>query len=115
MTDILAAAWRRIPAKPFLAGYLALYLLMLWVLAQGGLDPVEPLFVLGTLGLFFTLLAWLLTRRATPPAPLAILPGAETAALLAYLVVFAFGFLGWALSWLKAALPDPRVHALAVT
>ena len=113
--NLILRGWAAIPAKPFVFGYLALYALTLTALTRyEGFDPTEALFVLGTLGVVFTTLAWVLTRKATEaPAPVQR-PGMETLALTLYLVLFAFGFLGWGLSELKAALPDPRTHALAV-
>lgn len=111
----VSRAWEAIPAKPFVFGYIAVYTVLLVLMVQAGaLEPAEPLFVLGVLGILFTALAWVLTRRTERPAPPAMRAGAESGAIVLYLLVFAFGFLGWGLSWLKAALPDPRTHDLAV-
>lgn len=115
--SLLKRVWSAIPAKTFVSGYLALYALCLFLLARyEDFDLTEPLFVFVVLGIGFTCIAWLLTLgvRAAPAAPLARL-GAEAAAVTLYLLLFAFGFLGWGLSWLKAALPDPRLHMAAVT
>ncbi len=116
MMDKLSRSWAAVPAKPFVFGYLALYALMLYLLARfESFDPSEPLSVLGILGVGFTFLAWLLTL-GLPRIPLRLgKPAAEALAVTVYLLVFAFGFLGWGMSWLKAALPDPRAHMLAVT
>lgn len=108
--------YNRIPAKPFVFGYAALYALLLVLMVQAGaLTPVEPLFVMAVLGVGFTFLAWLLTRRTERPALPPMRAGAESGAILLYLLVFAFGFLGWGLSWLKLNLTDPRSHDLAVS
>lgn len=112
---LLARGWAALPAKPYVFGYLALYAATLTGLTlYSGFDPTEALFVLCTLGIVFTSVAWLLTRKSKPAAAAVARPKAEALALLLYLVVFAFGFLGWGLSWLKASLPDPRMHMAAV-
>jgi membrane protease YdiL (CAAX protease family) len=114
--DLIKRIWAAIPAKPFVFGYLALYAATLTGLTlYTGFDPTEALFVLFTLGVVFTFVARLLTREAQAPAPSVPRPRAEALALFAYLVVYAFGFLGWGLSWLKHSVPDPRLHYVAVT
>lgn len=113
--NIAQRAWAALPAKPFVFGYLTLYTLTLTTLTlYTGFDPVEGLFVLLTLGLGFSTLAWLVTRSDVASRPEVTKPRAESLVLIVYLAVFAFGFLGWGLSFLKQALPDPRVHMVAV-
>ncbi len=59
MDNMLTRTYARIPAKPFVFGYAALYVLMLGLLAGSEhFDVGEPLFVLGVLGIGFTGLAW---------------------------------------------------------
>lgn len=114
---LFSRAWSAIPAKPFAFGYLALYAVMLALLARlESFGLAEPLFVFTVLGVCFTFVAWLVTRRNQVPAVLApSRPGAEALAVTLYLVLYAFGFLGWGLSWLKDSVPDPRYHMLMVT
>ncbi len=57
-----------------------------------------------------------MTRRVAPAAvPMPVRPLPEALAVTAYLVLYAFGFLGWGLSWIKDNVPDPRYHMLMVT
>lgn len=105
-----------LPAKRFVFGYLALYALMLFLLARyEHFGLAEPLFVVGSIGITFTFVGWLVTCHCPPVRVKVNRPVAEALAIIVYLVVFAFGFLGWGLSALKADLPDPRLHMLAVT
>lgn len=115
MTNPIATFYQRIPAKPYIAGYLALYFLTLWVLARyAGFDPGDAIGVFLTLGVGFTFLAWLFTLKSRAEAPVIQRPGLEMGAVFLYLLIFAFGFLGYGLSWLKQAFTDPRSHDLAV-
>ena len=86
--------------------YALAYAVALFVLArEPGFSAVEPLFVLGVLGIAFPLLALGLTRRvAANPDPITQ-PGREAAAALLWLAVFAIGVLGWGFTALRAALP----------
>lgn len=113
----MSRAWSALPAKPFVFGYIALYALTLALLVRfEDFGLTEPLFILGTLGIGFTFIAWLVTRnRQTPAVAVPARPKAEALAVTLYLVIFAFGFLGWGLSWLKDNVPDPRYHMLMVT
>ena len=113
--NIAQKGWDSIPAKPYVFGYLALYGLTLWVLARYvGFDPGDAIGVFLTLGLGFTFLAWLFTLKSRAEAPVLRRPGVEMGAVFAYLVIFAFGFLGYGFSWLKQEFTDPRAHDLAV-
>lgn len=99
----------------FLAGYIALYGLMLGLLARyQGYDPTEALFVLAVFGVAFPSLGWALTRGLGPAAIDIPRPGWETALVCAYLALFAFGVLGYGFTWLRDHLPDARAHELAV-
>ena len=116
MANPFSTLFLRIPAKRFVFGYAALYALTLALLMRfEHFGLVEPLFVLGTLGIGFTFLAWLVTRRERVTPVEVARPAAEAGAVTLYLLLFAFGFLGWGLSWLKATFPDPRYHMVMVT
>lgn len=117
MHYFLIRLWRRIPAKPFVFGYLALYAVTLALLARfEHFGLTEPLFIFTILGMGFSGVAWIATRGVHAAAPVApAKPRAEALAVTAYLVLFAFGFLGWGLSWIKENVPDPRYHMLMVT
>lgn len=116
MDNILTRLYHRIPAKPFVFGYLALYVLTLMTLVRfEGVDPSEPLLVFGVLGVGITALAWCMTRRsslATVPMPVKPLP--EALAVAGYLLLYAFGLLGWGFTWLRDNVPDPRYYVLMV-
>ncbi|WP_167284985.1 CPBP family intramembrane glutamic endopeptidase [Marilutibacter alkalisoli] len=80
---------------------------LLFLSREPDFSIVEPLFLLGIVGLAFPLLAWLLTRSRIPmaaaqaPAPRA--PGLP--AVLAYLAAFAVLVLGWGFSAINGAFP----------
>lgn len=113
--NILMRGWVALPAKPFVFGYLALYALTLGVLARyAGFDPGDALGVFCTLGVLFTFLAWLFTRKHRAASPSLRQPGVEMAVVSAYLLVFAIGVLGYGFTWLKQDFTDPRDHTLAV-
>lgn len=113
--NLIQKGWGAIPAKRYIAGYLILYALTLWVLARfAGFDPGDALGVFATLGVGFTFLAWLFTLKSRAEAPQIHRPGLEMGVVFAYLLLFAFGVLGYGFSWLKQAFTDPRSHDLAV-
>lgn len=100
----------------FLAGYAALYGLCLSLLAHyQDYEPSEALFVLGAFGMLLPLFAWGLTRGARPAPPAVRRPGFETALILLYLLLFAFGVLGFGFTWLRDAFPEARGHTVAVS
>ncbi|HEX9187760.1 MAG TPA: CPBP family intramembrane glutamic endopeptidase [Vicinamibacteria bacterium] len=70
-----------------------------------GFAAGEALAGMVVFGLLFSLVALGVTRGATPRPVEVRRPGRELAAVTAYLVVFAAGFLGWGLSALRAAVP----------
>ena len=98
-----------------LGAYALAYAIALVVLArEPGASVVEPLFVLGVLGIAFPLLALLLTRATTAtPDPIAQ-PRAEAGAALAWLAIFAIGVLGWGFSALRAAIAQGTAQELAI-
>ncbi len=65
-------------------------------------------------GFLFSLAALWTTRGATPRPVAVKSAGRELAAMVAYLVVFAVGFLGWGLSALRAAVPGEPTQFIAL-
>ena len=98
-----------------LAAYAVIYALALAHLArQPGFGVGEPLAILVIFGGFMSALAWLTTRGIVPrPHPVRD-PARESLVLLAFLAVFALGFLGWGLSALKAAVTAQPAQELLV-
>ena len=74
-----------------------------------GFDLGEPLLVLAVMGLGFSALAWLVTRKLVP-LPFAVMqPARETATLLIYLVPLT-AYLAWGRNLLgRFAIPEPRL------
>ena len=98
-----------------LAAYAVIFALALAHLArQPGFGVGEPLAILVIFGGFMSALAWLTTRGIVPrPHPVRD-PARESLVLLAFLAVFALGFLGWGLSALKAAVTAQPAQELLV-
>jgi len=87
---------RWLPAWP-LAAYAGLYAgCLLLLVRREGVDPAEPLFVLATIGIGFSALAWWATRGLTPRECRVRFPRREGLAILAYLVVLTV-FITWGL------------------
>ena len=98
---------------------IATYLLLLGLsLAQlgtrPGLAPGEAVAGMIVFGLFFSVAALWATRGATPRSVVVKQAGRELAAIVAYLALFAVGFLGWGLSALRAAVPGEPAQAIAL-
>jgi membrane protease YdiL (CAAX protease family) len=84
-------------------------------LAAKDADWTFPIFSLAIFGVALTLLGLQLTRRADAPAIAVSRPRFETGWLLAYLALYAFVMLGWALSWVReafAAGPDQEIAVM---
>ena len=79
-----------------------------------GADWVFPFVSLGIFGGALSGLAWFLTRKCDAPDVPVPRPGIELAALLAFLAIYAFVFLGWGLGALKAAVVAERPQEIAV-
>ncbi len=108
-----SAAPASLPVR-WLAGYLAVWAAAVAYLALKGADWSFPLVSLGVFGAALPGLALLLTRNARP-APIPVLrPGRELAAVVAFLAVYALGFLGWGMGALRHALPPGREQELLV-
>jgi membrane protease YdiL (CAAX protease family) len=79
-----------------------------------GEDWVFPFVSLGIFGGALSGLAWFLTRKCDAPGVPVPRPGLELAAILAFLLLYAFVFLGWGLGALKEAVVGPRSQEVAV-
>src|SRR5512143_351319 len=66
------------------------------------------------LGLALSAAAFAATRGAVPRPQVVRHPGRELAAITAYLVLFAFGFLGWGLSAVRGAVTTEPARSIAV-
>jgi membrane protease YdiL (CAAX protease family) len=91
-------------ALPCWLGYALLWAAALAYLAAKGGDWTFPIAVLLIFGVVASGLAWLLTRRAAIAEVPVARPPLELGAVLAYLVAYAFLFLGPGLSALRAAI-----------
>jgi len=85
----------------------------LYLFARGA-DWAFPIASLTIFGGALSGLAWFLTRKTDAPAVPVPRPGIELAALLAFLLLYAFIFLGWGLGALKAAVSAGRPQEVAV-
>jgi membrane protease YdiL (CAAX protease family) len=94
--------------------YLAAWGVATLYLFVSGADWVFPIASLTIFGGALSGLAWFLTRNSEPPAVPVPRPGIELTALLGFLLLYAFVFLGWGLGALKAAVTDPRPQEVAV-
>jgi membrane protease YdiL (CAAX protease family) len=93
--------------------YLLLWALSTFYLYRAGADWSFPIISLGIFGIALSGLAWVLTRRSNAPAVPVARPRIEAAALLLYLLFYAFVVLGWAMGAVKAAVPPGQAQELA--
>ena len=92
-------------AVAFVVAYLLAWIAADAYLALKGVDWTLPAISLVVFGAALPLLGIALTRKAVPlPIPVKR-PGLELSGLLAFLVVYAVGFLGWGMSATRAAVP----------
>ncbi|MBU1375524.1 MAG: CPBP family intramembrane metalloprotease [Alphaproteobacteria bacterium] len=94
-----------LPPLAFAGLYVALWGGSTAYLAFKGADWTFPLISLGIFGLALSGLAWVLTRAARPPAILVQRPTVELAAVLAFLAIYAVGFLGYGMTFVKGVFP----------
>lgn len=99
-------------------GYLTLYL-FIWggavlYLRHTGAEWTFPLISLGVFGLGLSLLTLVLTHWSNPDPVIVKRPALETGAILAFLVVYAFGFLGWSMQSLQQAIPAGQGQEMAI-
>lgn len=96
------------------AGYLACWSVATAYLAVKGADWSFPIVSLGIFGVGLSAIAWMLTRRSdAPPVPVAR-PRVEAGAVVAYLLVYAFLFLGWGISAVRGAVAAGQARETAV-
>lgn len=110
-------AMTRPPVLPPLA-FAGLYA-VLWggstaYLAIKGADWSFPIISLVVFGLAFSGIAWALTRSARPPAIVVRRPALELGAILAFLAVYAVGFLGFGMTMVKGVFPPGPQQELLV-
>jgi membrane protease YdiL (CAAX protease family) len=101
-------------ALSFVGAYLVLWCAATGYLGFKGADWVLPAISLGVFGAALPALSIALTRKAVPPAIIVRRPVLELAALLAFLVVYAVGFLGWGMNETRAAVPAGREQELLI-
>jgi membrane protease YdiL (CAAX protease family) len=70
-----------------------------------GSSPLRPVIALLSFGVLLPGAVWLFTRGSKPRLPPIEHPMRELFAVLAYLIVYAFYFLGWATGAVRAATP----------
>lgn len=75
---------------------------------------VEPLFLLGSLGLAFPALAWLLTRKPRTVSPPLSRPSTALTPMLVYLLVFSIAVLGWGFSAIHARWPEEPAQSIVL-
>lgn len=93
--------------------------LVLWTAATGylaakGADWTLPAISLAVFGAALPLLSIGITRKNAPPGIAVRRPRLELCALLAFLVLYAVGFLGWGMSATRSAVPPGREQELLV-
>ncbi len=97
-----------------LFGYLLLYAVTLFGMNRAWRFAVaEPLFVLGILGVGFSLAAWLLTIRTSPLAYHVANPGRELASLMGYLLPLA-AYITWGGGIMRRYVPADPGNAFAI-
>ena len=107
-------SWIKARAAIFVAAYLVVWAAATAYLAAKGADWTLPTVSLGVFGAALPLLSIALTRRAEPSSIPVRRPRLELWALLAFLVLYAVGFLGWGMSATRAAVPAGREQELLV-
>ena len=109
-----ASASSRHTGIALLAGYFALYAVMLLAMRRAGnFDVTEPLLVLAILGFGFSLAAWLLTIRVKPLPYSVNEPKRELAVILAYLPLV-MAFITWGLGFLRGYVLAEPAHSTAI-
>jgi membrane protease YdiL (CAAX protease family) len=94
--------------------YALLWLAATFYLAARGADWSFPILSLGIFGIACSGIAWWLTRKSAPPPIEVARPGVELVAVLGFLLVYAFLFLGWGMGALRTAIPEGPAQEWAV-
>lgn len=87
---------------------------LLWRGEANNADWTFPVVSLVIFGLVLPGIVWLLTIGPKPAAPTVRRPGIELVAVLAYLIVYAVGFLGFGMGALRSAIAAGQVQEIAV-
>jgi membrane protease YdiL (CAAX protease family) len=108
------STWRTRWASPYVLTYLALYGFLLGLLHHfEHFDTSDPLLILATLGVGFSVLAYLLTRHLAP-LPLTIRrPGSEVLVLLGYTAGIA-AYLAWGRTLIDPLLPLEPMKSVVI-
>lgn len=91
-------------ALPYWLGYALIWLGAVGWLGMSGADWASPIMALLLFGVVPGALGWWLTRAADVPETPVARPGVELGAVIVYLALYAFLFLGPGMSALRAAL-----------
>ena len=101
-------------SSPYLLAYAAVYAVVLvWLHRAEHFHLSQPLLVLGFVGVGFTVIAWLLTRRVAPFPFTVRQPARETLLLAVYLVALA-AFIAWGFNAINRAAPTQPLQSVAV-
>jgi CAAX protease family protein len=97
-----------------LTGYLLLYFVVLFGMNRAWhFEVAEPLFILGILGVGFSLAAWILTLGTKLLEYHVNHPASELMALLAYMLPLA-AYITWGGGAIRRYLPDDPANAIAI-
>jgi membrane protease YdiL (CAAX protease family) len=110
----MGGALKSRPAVSAAVAFLLIWGVSTLYLFVRGADWVFPFVSLGIFGGALSGLAWFLTRKSDAPAVPVPRPGLELAAVLGFLLLYAFIFLGWGLGALKEAVVAERPQEIAV-
>ena len=103
-----------LPPWAFIGVYVALWGGATGYLALKGADWTFPLISLGVFGVTLSGLAWVMTRKARPPAIVIERPRLELGAVLAFLAAYAVGFLGFGMTYVRGVFPPGQAQELLV-
>lgn len=98
----------------YLAGYLVCWAAAVGYLASSGGEWMTPILVFGVFGVVLSAIAWSLTRRSDPPAVRVARPRLEAWAVIAFLAIYAIGFLGYGMGAVREAIPAGPAQEVAV-
>jgi membrane protease YdiL (CAAX protease family) len=104
-----------VPDRPilYLGAYATLYASLLIAMHRHlGFELAEPLLVLAIMGVWFSSLAWFVTRKAVPLSFAVMQPARESQMLLLYLLPLT-AYLAWGRNLLgRWAIPEPRLSVV---